>query len=67
MIFGFDWVGLTLLLGHIGLFFWGSALAAQATGKSIWLFVRSSGRHQPAALGFRAAPRWIGIARMAEP
>ena len=37
------------------MFFWGSALAAQAAGRPVWLFARAKGRDQLAAIGFRAA------------
>ena len=55
MISGFGWAALALLFGYLALFFWGSALAAQAAGRSVWLFSRATGRARPAATGFRAA------------
>ncbi len=32
MISGFGWAALALLFGYLALFFWGSAVAAPATG-----------------------------------
>ena len=55
MISGFGWAALALLFGYLALFFWGSALAAQAAGRSVWLFSRATGRDRLAAMGFRAA------------
>lgn len=55
MISGFGWAALALLFGYLALFFWGSALAAQAAGKPVWLFARATGRDRLAAMGFRAA------------
>lgn len=55
MISGFGWAALALLLGYLALFFWGSATAAQAAGRPIWLFAQAKGRDRLAALGFRAA------------
>jgi protein-S-isoprenylcysteine O-methyltransferase Ste14 len=55
MISGFGWAALALLFGYLALFFWGSAVAAQAAGKPVWLFARATGRDRLAALGFRAA------------
>ena len=55
MISGFGWAALALLFGYLALFFWGSALAAQAAGRSVWLFSRAKGRDRVAAMGFRAA------------
>lgn len=55
MISGFGWAALALLFGYLALFFWGSALAAQAAGRPVWLFARAKGRDQLAAIGFRAA------------
>jgi len=55
MISGFGWAALALLLGYLALFFWGSALAAQAAGRPVWLFARATGRDRLAAIGFRVA------------
>ena len=55
MISGFGWATLALLFGYLMLFFWGSAMAAQAAGRPIWLFARATGRDRLAAFGFRAA------------
>lgn len=55
MISGFGWAALALLFGYLALFFWGSALAAQAAGRPVWLFSRARGRDRLAAMGFRAA------------
>lgn len=55
MISGFGWAALALLLGYLALFFWGSATAAQAAVRPIWLFAQAKGRDRLAALGFRAA------------
>ncbi len=46
---------LALLFGYLMLFFWGSAIAARAAGKPVWLFGRARGRDRWAAMGFRAA------------
>ena len=43
MISGFGWAALALLFGYLALFFWGSALAAQAAGRPVWLFARATG------------------------
>lgn len=46
-------------IGHlclfIALFFWGSAMAARAAGRSIWLFDKSKGHEKLAIIGFRLA------------
>jgi protein-S-isoprenylcysteine O-methyltransferase Ste14 len=55
MISGFGWAALALLFGYLGLFFWGSALAARAAGRPVWLFARATGRDRLAAIGFRGA------------
>ena len=55
MISGFGWAALALLFGYLALFFWGSALAAQAAGRPVWLFARATGRDRLAAIGFRVA------------
>lgn len=55
MISGFGWAALALLSGYLALFFWGSALAAKATGRPVWLFAHATGRDRLAAIGFRAA------------
>ena len=55
MISGFGWAALALLFGYLALFFWGSAIAAQAAGRPVWLFARATGRDRLAAAGFRAA------------
>lgn len=55
MISGFGWAALALLFGYLCLFFWGSALAALAAGRPVWLFARATGRDRLAAFGFRVA------------
>lgn len=55
MLSGFGWAALALLAGYLALFFWGSAVAARATGRPIWLFAQAKGRDRLAALGFRTA------------
>ena len=55
MISGFGWAALALLFGYLALFFWGSALAAPAAGRPVWLFARATGRDRLAAMGFRMA------------
>jgi protein-S-isoprenylcysteine O-methyltransferase Ste14 len=55
MLSGFGWAALALLFGYLALFFWGSAMAAEAAGRHVWLFARASGRDRWAAAGFRAA------------
>ena len=55
MMSGLSWAALALLFGYLALFFWGSADAAQAAGKPVWLFARATGRDRLAAFGFRAA------------
>lgn len=55
MMSGFGWAALALLFGYLALFFWGSAFAAQAAGRPVWLFARATGRDRLAAFGFRAA------------
>lgn len=55
MISGFGWAALALLSGYLVLFFWGSAMTAQAAGRPVWLFAQATGRDRLAALGFRAA------------
>lgn len=55
MISGFGWAALALLFGYLALFFWGSAVAAQAAGQPVWLFARATGRDRLAAMGFRTA------------
>lgn len=55
MISGFGCAALALLFGYLVLFFWGSAMAAQAAGKPVWLFSRATGRDRLAAMGFRTA------------
>ena len=55
MISGFGWAALALLFGYLALFFWGSARAAQAAGRHVWLFSRATGRDRLAAMGFRLA------------
>lgn len=59
MLSGFGWAALALLFGYLALFFWGSAMAAEAAGRPVWLFARATGRDRWAAIGFRAA---FGIA-----
>lgn len=55
MLSGFGWAALALLSGYLALFFWGSAIAAEAVGRPVWLFGRATGRDRWAAIGFRAA------------
>jgi hypothetical protein len=55
MISGFGWAALALLFGYLALFFWGSAIAAEASGRPVWLFGRATGRDRLAAAGSRAA------------
>lgn len=55
MMSGLSWAALALLFGYLALFFWGSAIAAKAAGKPVWLFARAAGRDRLAAFGFRAA------------
>lgn len=55
MISGFGWAALALLLGYLALFFWGSAVAAQAAARPVWLFTQATGRDRLAAFGFRTA------------
>lgn len=55
MLSGFGWAALALLFGYLALFFWGSAMAAEAAGRPVWLFARATGRDRWAAIGFRAA------------
>ncbi|MGZ3215080.1 MULTISPECIES: methyltransferase family protein [Paracoccus] len=55
MLSEFGWAALALLAGYLLLFFWGSALAAQAANRSVWLFGQARGRDRWAAFGFRAA------------
>ena len=55
MISSFGWSALALLFGYLVLFFGGSAIAARAAGKPVWLFGRAKGRDRWAAIGFRAA------------
>jgi len=55
MVSGFGWAALALLGGYVALFFWGSAVAAEAAGRPVWLFSRATGRDRLAAFGFRAA------------
>ena len=55
MMSGFGWAALALLFAYLSLFFWGSAVAAQAAGRPVWLFGRATGRDRLAAFGFRAA------------
>lgn len=48
---GLSWAALALLFGYLALFFWGSAIAAKAAGKPVWLFARAAGRDRLAAMG----------------
>ncbi|MBL9047563.1 MAG: hypothetical protein JNK34_09695, partial [Tabrizicola sp.] len=52
MLSGFGWAALALLFGYLALFFWGSAMAAEAAGRPVWLFARATGRDRWAAIGF---------------
>src|SRR5690606_2840857 len=54
MISGFGWPALARLFGYLALFFCGSALAAQAAGRPIWLFAPARRRDRLAAAFFRA-------------
>ncbi len=51
MLSGFGWAALALLFGYLALFFWGSAMAAEAAGRPVWLFARATGRDRWAAIG----------------
>ena len=55
MVSGFCWAALVHLFGHLALFFRGSAIAARAAGRPVWLFARATGRDRLAAFAFRAA------------
>ncbi|MES2667774.1 MAG: isoprenylcysteine carboxylmethyltransferase family protein, partial [Pseudomonadota bacterium] len=55
MISALGWAALALVAGYLALFFWGSAIAAQAADKPVWLFAQARGRDRAAAFGFRAA------------
>ena len=55
MLSGLGWAALALLFGYLALFLRGSAIAAEAAGKPVWLFARATGRDRLAAFGFRAA------------
>lgn len=55
MLSGFGWAALALLFGYLALFFWGTAMAAEAARRPVWLFARAQGRDRWAAIGFRAA------------
>lgn len=55
MMPGFGWAALALLFGYLALFFWGSAVAARAAGRPVWLFARATGRDRLAGFGFRVA------------
>jgi len=55
MISGFGWAAMALLFGYLALFLWGSAEAARAAGRPVWLFAQATGRDRLAAFGFRAA------------
>lgn len=61
MISGFGGAALALLVGYLALFFWGSAVAARAAGKPVWLFARATGRDRLAAFGFRVAFMLSGL------
>lgn len=49
------WIGLAVTVMYLLLFFWGTAEAARASGRPVWLFGKASGTGRLAALGFRAA------------
>lgn len=55
MLHAYGWAALIILGVYLGLFFWGGVLAAQAAGRSVWLFGAATGRDRWAAFGFRAA------------
>jgi len=63
MIASYGWAALALLAGYLVLFFWGSSLAAQAAGRSVWLLSRAKGRDRFAAIGFRRHLRWRSSGR----
>lgn len=48
----FGWASLGLLVLYLAAFFAGTALAAKAAGRSIWLFGQASGTEARAAFGF---------------
>lgn len=52
---GFSWSAVAVLAAYLAVFFWGSAAATAAAGKSVWLFGSATGRDRVAAMGFRAA------------
>ena len=54
MISGMGWAALALLFGYLALFFWGSALAAQAAGRPVWLFARATKSDRLAATQVRS-------------
>lgn len=45
MMSGLSWAAMALLFGYLALFFWGSAVAAQAASEPVWLFARDRGRY----------------------
>ena len=47
MISGFGCAALALLFGYLALFFWGSAMAAQAAGKPVWLVTLKGNPQSP--------------------
>lgn len=49
------WIGLAVTVMYLVLFFWGTAEAARALGRPVWLFGKASGSGRLAAIGFRAA------------
>ena len=56
MMSGFGWAALALLFGYLALFFWGSAVAARAAGRPVWLFARARSR---GATSIRRAGLWF--------
>lgn len=51
----FGWASLGVLVLYLAAFFAGSAMAAKAAGRPVWLFARSTGAEARAAFGFRLA------------
>jgi protein-S-isoprenylcysteine O-methyltransferase Ste14 len=64
MIPGLGWGTYLALLAYLAAFFQGSALAAHAAGRPVWLFARATGRDRLAVEGFRAA---FGLAALGPP
>ena len=49
----FGWASLCVLVLYLAAFFAGSAMAARAAGRPVWLFARATGAEARAAFGFR--------------